>query len=378
MPCQGVISRHSSRFAVSSWRRGVRADLIFTGVINWVVIVTNIGKEGSPDMIEARRREENLSATQPELALTAATVAGILRQTREATKRSITDVAAHLRIAERHLTALESSQMDGLPGMTYAVGFVRSYAKFLGLNAEAMAEQFKREMGIVDTKPVLNFPIPANDRPLPGGALALSSLALLAVIYGGWYYANSGSPSPQTPTATLTKPSETMPSAGNQAVLAPAPEPAPGDLPSDLATGSIPDGVFSPPSEAASEAPTMRPIPTPDPVTAAPATSSPSEALASPVNPALIESKIVLRSSADSWIQILNTDNEVVFSQILRRGETYPVPNQSGLRLDTGNAGGLEVLVEGRLLPPLGASGSVRRDVPLDVAKLNSLYPSQQ
>lgn len=325
-------------------------------------------------MIEARRREENLSATQPELSLTAATVAGLLRQTREATKRSITDVAAHLRIAERHLAALESGQMDGLPGMTYAVGFVRSYAKFLGLNAEATAQQFKREMGIVDTKPVLNYPIPANDRPLPGGALALSSLALLAVIYGGWYYANSGSPAPQSPTATLAKPPETMPSVVDQA--APAPE----DSSSDLATGSIPDGVFSPPSETASDAPTMRPIPTPDPVTvtATPPVSSPSEALASPVNPALIESKVVLRSSADSWVQILNTDNEVVFSKILQRGETYPVPNQDGLRLDTGNAGGLEILVEGRLLPPLGASGSVRRDVPLDVAKLNSLYPTQQ
>lgn len=334
--------------------------------------MTNIGKEGSPDMIEARRREENLSATQPELSLTAATVAGLLRQTREASKRSLTDVAAHLRIAERHLAALESGQMDGLPGMTYAVGFVRSYAKFLGLNAEATAEQFKREMGIVDTKPVLNYPIPANDRPLPGGALALSSLALLAVIYGGWYYANSGSSSPQTPTAAVTKPAETVPSVDQAA-------PTPGGLPSsDLATGSIPDGVFSPPSETAGDAPTMRPLPTPDPVVTAPPASSPSEALASPVNPALIESKIVLRSSADSWVQILNTDNEVVFSKILQRGETYPVPNQDGLRLDTGNAGGLEILVEGRLLPPIGASGSVRRDVPLDVAKLNSLYPSQQ
>ena len=326
-------------------------------------------------MIEVRHREENLSATQPELSLTAATVAGILRQTREATKRSIADVAVHLRIAERHLVALESSQLDGLPGMTYAVGFVRSYAKFLGLDAEAMVEQFKREMGIVDTKPVLNFPIPANDRPLPGGALALSSLALLALIYGGWYYANSGTPSTQTTSnqtvaATSNQPDETMPSPDQAATVL-------GDLPSQsLATGPT-DRVFSPPSEAASDAPTMRPIPAPDVVTAAP-TSSPSEALASPVNPALIESKIVLRSSADSWIQILNTDNEVVFSRILQRGETYPVPNQSGLRLDTGNAGGLEILVEGRLLPPIGASGSVRRDVPLDVAKLNSLYPSQQ
>lgn len=322
-------------------------------------------------MIEARRREENLSAMQPELSLTPATVAGVLRQTREAAKRSIADVAVHLRIAERHLIALEAGQLDALPGMTYAVGFVRSYAKFLGLDAEALVEQFKREMGIVDTKPVLNFPIPANDRPLPGGALALSSLALLALIYGGWYYANSETPSRQTPATVLNQPDETMP-APDQAA------PAPGSAPSEpLATGPLPDRVFSPPSEASNDGPTMRPIPAPDVMATTP-TSSPSEALASPVNPALIESKIVLRSSADSWIQILNTDNEVVFSRILQRGETYPVPNQSGLRLDTGNAGGLEILVEGRLLPPIGASGSVRRDVPLDVVKLNSLYPSQQ
>ncbi len=336
--------------------------------------MTGIGKEGSPEVIEERRREESLSATQPELSLTAATVAGVLRQTREATKRSTADIALHLRIAERHLVALESGQLSALPGMTYAVGFVRSYAKFLGLDAEAMVEQFKREMGIIDTKPVLNFPIPANDRPLPGGALALSSLALLAIIYGGWYYANSRTPSHQTPPVASTQPDETP-----DETMSNAEPPPPGGLATQplATTGSLPDRAFSPPSEAAADAPTMRPIPAPDVVTAAPA-RSPSEALASPVNPALIESKIVLRSSADSWIQILNSNNEVVFSRILQRGETYPVPNRDGLRLDTGNAGGLEILVEGRLLPPIGASGSVRRDVPLDAAKLNSLYPSQQ
>jgi cytoskeleton protein RodZ len=60
----------------------------------------------------------------------------------------------------------------------------------------------------------------------------------------------------------------------------------------------------------------------------------------------------------------------VLFDRILRAGEQYDVPARSGLLLTTGNAGGLEVSVEGEVLPPLGADRAVRRDVPLEPAAL--------
>ncbi|MEZ5647814.1 MAG: DUF4115 domain-containing protein [Alphaproteobacteria bacterium] len=354
--------------------------------------MTEIGKEDTPELVWIRRREDSESA-QPELPLPAINVGVALRSAREATHRSLAEIALHLRIAERHLAAIESGNLEALPGITYAVGFVRSYAHFLDLNTEDLVHQFKQEMGIANSKPTLNFPIPANHKALPGGALALFSLILIAAIYGGWYYANSSDSTSSSiqPVATLKSPA-----ASSDSVSASIPSSTP--LPTESPSFSSPiassapsdvmeDRVFSPPSEAAIETPAMRALP-PSGLTSVPSrssetpsiatTTSPIEALASPVNPALIKSKIVLRASQETWIQILDTTNAVVFSRLLQSGETYPVPDQNGLRLDTGNAGGLEILVEGRVLPSLGANGTVRRDIPLDVTKLNTLYPIHQ
>jgi cytoskeleton protein RodZ len=60
----------------------------------------------------------------------------------------------------------------------------------------------------------------------------------------------------------------------------------------------------------------------------------------------------------------------------MRSGETFPVPPGESVTLTTGNAGGLDVLVDGRTLPPLGPTGGVRRDVVLDAAALLSAAPA--
>jgi cytoskeleton protein RodZ len=59
-------------------------------------------------------------------------------------------------------------------------------------------------------------------------------------------------------------------------------------------------------------------------------------------------------------------------TQILRQGNIYKVPREQGLMLTTGNAGGLEILVDGVKVPTLGPFGAVRRDVALDPARLKS------
>ena len=50
----------------------------------------------------------------------------------------------------------------------------------------------------------------------------------------------------------------------------------------------------------------------------------------------------------------------------MRSGESWPAPRGAKLLLTTGNAGGTEVVVDGVPGPALGASGALRRDVPLD------------
>jgi cytoskeleton protein RodZ len=80
--------------------------------------------------------------------------------------------------------------------------------------------------------------------------------------------------------------------------------------------------------------------------------------------------KIVVRARLESWIQITNAKKEVVFSRVLRSGETYTVPDEKGLTFTTGNAGGVEILVDGKKLKSLGTVGLVKRDIPLDAKKL--------
>ncbi len=73
----------------------------------------------------------------------------------------------------------------------------------------------------------------------------------------------------------------------------------------------------------------------------------------------------------DSWIQVRDDSiNRLLMTRLLRAGDVYHVPDRPGLKLLTGNAGALEILVDGETVPSIGPVGRVRRDVALDVARL--------
>ncbi len=58
--------------------------------------------------------------------------------------------------------------------------------------------------------------------------------------------------------------------------------------------------------------------------------------------------------------------NSLLAARLLKTGDVYRVPDRPGLRLVTGNAGGLVVTVDGEVAPALGREGVVKRGVPLD------------
>jgi cytoskeleton protein RodZ len=144
-----------------------------------------------------------------------------------------------------------------------------------------------------------------------------------------------------------------------------------------------------PPQQAATAtqpqpAPPVAAAPTPLPPAAAPQVA----AAAQPAPPALHQtavkpappsapgpvptaaSKISIRALADCWIQIRGPDQSIVFSRILKSGEVYNVPVRQGLSLRTGNAGVLEIAVDGKQAPSIGGIGALRRDVALDPVEL--------
>ncbi|HYH17047.1 MAG TPA: helix-turn-helix domain-containing protein [Azospirillum sp.] len=80
-------------------------------------------------------------------------------------------------------------------------------------------------------------------------------------------------------------------------------------------------------------------------------------------NPA---ARVQIRAVQDSWVQIREPNGEKVLERVLKAGDVFRAPDKAGLRLRTGNAGGLVMIVDGVESKPLGSTGQVLRDVPLD------------
>ena len=83
-----------------------------------------------------------------------------LRAARERLGWPLPDAAATLRIRAAYLTALEDGDLSQLPGNAYALGFLRSYARALGLDPEEMLRRFKAEAAEVSQRTELSFPAP--------------------------------------------------------------------------------------------------------------------------------------------------------------------------------------------------------------------------
>jgi transcriptional regulator with XRE-family HTH domain len=133
-----------------------------------------------------------------------------LRNARSRRKLSLADVEAATKIRGRYLQAIENDDWDQLPGDTYARAFVRTYARFLGLDGERLAEEQRQSSGAarpgerllrVDPRP---SPVAQRRRPgeplvspklVVGLVTALLAAALIAVglATGG---SDSGSPAP--------------------------------------------------------------------------------------------------------------------------------------------------------------------------------------
>jgi len=129
-------------------------------------------------------------------------------------------------------------------------------------------------------------------------------------------------------------------------------------------TETVPEAVPEAVQETVTAAPTA---------TASAPTDASVGAVASAPAPAAVSKagRIVVLAKANSWIQVRDDiGNQLVLTRLLRSGESYRVPDQPGLKLLTGNAGALEITVDGEPVPSIGPEGAVRRSVVLDVARL--------
>jgi len=161
-----------------------------------------------------------------------------------------------------------------------------------------------------------------------------------------------------TPPPTAVGASASSNATGGQP-SAPARFPSAGDLAeqSSTQTASVPAQASRPPAQQQSSLP---------------------PALLPPASPRALSgtdasgARVVIRATDESWVQVRDADRNPIMTRVLSRGDIYRVPNRPGLTLQAGNAGALEILVDGNLTPAIGPLGSVRRDVPLDPDRLRT------
>jgi cytoskeleton protein RodZ len=277
-----------------------------------------------------------------------------LRDARERLGWTLQDVAAVLRIRLPYLEALEAGRISDLPGNAYAVAFMRTYARALGLDDEEIVRRFKAEAAQVSRRTELVFPIPMPQRGFPAGAMLLLGIVLAIGAYTGWYRLSADG---SLPAETVIAVPERLAPLAEQAIppAAPVVAEAPAAEAPQVAVAALQPPVISIPADQ---------TPAPPPV----AVEAPSvgAAQAATVAPGANESRIVLRASADAWILLKDRSGSVLLNRVLKAGESWSVPPRPDLLLTTGNAGGTEILLDGVATPSLGGSGGVRRDLPLD------------
>jgi cytoskeleton protein RodZ len=264
------------------------------------------------------------------------TIGQDLRAAREGFGLDLQAVSQSLKIRVEHLAALEDSNSEGLPGRPYAIGFIRSYASYLGLDPVRSVERFKAEIAGRGNTTEAQLTYPSAERRLPQSVvLVLMLLLITAIAYGGYYLLIAANRVAEQPVAALPE------------RLAPQPpQPAPSPIAPSVAAPAAPgDAADAPPADAEAEA-------APLPVGRAYGTQN-------------TNSRITLRVHQPVKILVEAAGNPFI-NRTLDRGDLYQVPNLVGLTISTPDSGAVEVILDGMSLGFLGAKGAIANGLSLN------------
>ena len=253
---------------------------------------------------------------------------------------SLDEIAEATKIGTRSLQALESEEFDKLPGGIFNKGFVRAYAKFLGIDEEQAVSDYMDAVGenheageetsVETLKAVAAAKEAAAAAEGRSGGSAISSimiaaLALLLIAGAGiaWNYLRDRSAADLPESARQPEPVPVRPQAQPPAAAS-----------------------ITPPA-ASSTAAAQKPAPAP-----------PTKASAAADKPAP-EFELLIHAREDSWMSI-TADGKEVMSGTLKAASERAVRARNRVVLKIGNAGGIEISQNGKPLAPLGEPGKTR------------------
>ncbi len=284
----------------------------------------------------------------------------LLCATRMRLGKDLQRIADILHIRYNYLVAIEDGRYEDLPGQAYAIGFVRAYADHLGLDGDEIVRRYKEESAGVKHRSAFEFQMPTSDSALPSGTLLLIAVVAGMLIYGVWY---SIAGSDRSAVELIQEVPDRLASIADPNTIEAA-------LPvtATVAGADVSDGADLAPAPDASLT-GMDAAPGGESAVAAlspsPATTAPPEAVQPPLTDV-----IELRAKADVWVTLRDA-KAIERTQFLRKDEVLRLPEQGVTTLVTANANDLEILVNGKTMPPLDA-GLFARGVALDPQKLKT------
>jgi cytoskeleton protein RodZ len=245
------------------------------------------------------------------------TVGEQLKAERERLGLSLSDLAARTRVPMRHLESIEKSDFAALPGSTYTLGFARSYARALDLDAIKISADLRAELaqGGHDgyQAPTQNYE-PTDPARVPSRALAWTAAAIGVLVVAGYFVWRS------------------------------------------MTLGSAVDIAAPVAVETKSSAATS---------------ASASASTATPSGP------VVLTATGDVWVKIYDTDNKRLYENEMKAGDSFTIPaDATKPMIVTGRPQMLDVTVGGQAVPALGGADQTIADVEVSAAALVARAPA--
>ncbi|MCQ2989711.1 helix-turn-helix domain-containing protein [Pseudomonas tremae] len=312
-----------------------------------------------------------MKAAHPEVVATNRVNPGeTLRQARESRSWSLPDVALRLNLTVTSLSNLENGNFEKLPGHTFARGYVRAYAKLLGLDQAALVDQFDQFTG-TDGKGSAVHALGRIEEPvrLSHNILRIVSLLLLVILVGGgFFWWQDQATLRGRDQSGLNMEHVEVESADGTTQIHPLDEPEEAPVVEAPASGqtSLPLNTGAPASESPSAAPatdtTGRSAAQPQAPAAAPTPAQTAQApVASPNVPSMPTTpaeqpapviagagQVTVQFVADCWTQVTDGNGKVLVSGLKRKGENLDVSGKPPLTLRLGYARGAQVTYNGQ------------------------------
>lgn len=290
-----------------------------------LVLAGNVGLDKSGFRAAPEKITENISVGQT-----------LFKARQRLRKTSLENISTELCIRPHLLMALEKGDFKIFPSACYAIGSLKNYAEYLGLDVNKMVAQYKGEFQDSNKKVDLVFlEVDQNNNSTQSLVVSLVILSVL-VLFGVWYSTNND----------------------NQMSLSALPD-----------ISEITSNIL------VSYAQTDQPLPTAseqeDKASFHLVQQATAMSLSADAQPtAIVADQVRLTVSEDAWVRIVSADQEILVDRIFLADEEFYMTNRTGLRLMTSNAGAVAIYVGNVAIAPLGKAGEIRENINLDKAAL--------